>query len=582
MPLVPEDLEKLGLTPPGWQWRPGQRELAEQVAASKKKIVMLEAECGTGKSLIPLAAARALGRSAIVLIQTIQLQEQYLRDLKGLVTMTGRVHDRCNIHPQLTAAEAPCTIGVACGLKGQWSRAGTPITTPECFYFKRKAAAALAPASVQNYAYWLNETRSAASAFQRRDWIICDEGHELDQILMAEAVIEFPAALFRKAKITQEMVAQALKEAESSGRIDWDAKVWPLAVEFASDSVKAAEASGLSVGPDLRLKSSVDELSDEELQRCYPAIEALGAARRIQDILTEAASSYNRNDWVVCAPDASMKNWSIRPIYGKYGFRRIVEAANEKVVIMSAYLAPQLLMKNLGLSEEEVDVIIAPKVFDRSRSPVIYAPITKLSHKMLPQLRDFYFSMVDEIIDQFGETKGVIHVPSVAMRDDFLMKSRHRKRFICYDGVGSFSRRFGSKDDAIEKFVSSTEPKILLGQSISTGLDLPGVFKWQIIAKLAFAPTNDPVIAARKSRDKSFYPYHTICQVVQAAGRAKRAAEHDAVTVIVDEQFGWFYASQRENFPQWFRDSLQMKGWGRLPKARDAMPKVAMATGVRL
>lgn len=582
MPIVPEDLGKLGLTPPGWEWRPGQRELAEQVAASKKKIVMLEAECGTGKSLIPLAAARALGRSAIVLIQTIQLQEQYLKDLKGLVTMTGRVHDRCNIRPQLTAAEAPCTIGVACGLKGQWSRTGVPITTPECFYFKRKAAAALAPASVQNYAYWLNETRSASSAFQRRDWIICDEGHELDQILMAEAAIEFPATLLRKAHITQEMVRDALRAAEKSGKLDWGEQIWKLVSEFEETAVKGAEAHGLSVGTDLRLKSSLDEIPDDDLQRCYPAIEQLGAARRIRDTLAEAAASFSAEEWVVCPPDAGMKNWSVRPIYGKYGFKRIVEAANEKVVIMSAYLAPKLLMKNLGLTEDDVDVIIAPKVFDRSRSPVIYAPITKLSHKMLPQLRDFYFSMVDEIIDQFGETKGVIHVPSVAMRDDFLMKSRHRKRFICYDGVGSFSRRFPSKDEAIEQFVRTSEPKILLGQSISTGLDLPGVFKWQIIAKLAFAPTNDPVIAARKARDKHFYPYHTICQVVQAAGRAKRSPEYDAVTVIVDEQFGWFYASQRENFPQWFRDSLQMKGWGRLPKAQAAMPKVAMATGVRL
>lgn len=582
MPLVPEDLSKLGLTPPGWTWRPGQRELAEQIAASPKKIVMLEAECGTGKSLIPLAAARALNKSAIVLIQTIQLQEQYLREFKGLVTMTGRVHDRCNIRPSLSAAEAPCTTGVACSLKGQWSRAGVPLTVPECFYFKRKAAAALAPASVQNYAYWLNETRSASSVFQRRDWIICDEGHELDQILMAEAVIEFPVALFRKAGITQEQISKALRRAEETGRLEWSEDVWPRLEAAGEELTKRAESAGLRVGRDLRIQSSIDELTEDELRSIEPLLQDLNAIQRCMATVSEASESYKKDEWVVCGPDASMKHWSLRPIYGKYGFKRIVDAANEKVVIMSAYLAPKLLMKNLGLSEDDVDVIIAPKVFDRSRSPILYAPVTKLSHKMLPQLRDFYFGMVDEIIDQFGPSKGIIHVPSVAMRDDFLVKSRHRKRFVCYDGVGSFSQRFPPKDEAIRMFTESKEPLILLGQSVSTGLDLPGVFSWQIIAKLAFAPTNDPVIAARKARDKSFYPYHTICQVVQAAGRAKRAPQYDAVTVIVDEQFGWFYASQRENFPQWFRDSLQSKGWGRLQKAKAAMPKVAMATGVRL
>jgi Rad3-related DNA helicase len=567
---IPE-LSKLDLAPEGWEWREGQRELAERIAASEKKIVMLEAECGTGKSLIPTGAARALGKTALVLIQTIQLQEQYLRDLRGLVLMKGRSHDRCDIMPELTADRAPCVAGYRCHLRGKWVN-GVPITEPGCGYFKKKAAAARAQVSVQNYAFWLRERSGAQSSFRNRDWIICDEGHELDSILMDAGRIEFDNSDLRALRVNPAL----LKTSVDSFITLFNSR----AAEWEADLKDRLAAAGLQYRDGLIAGEGVDVVEPEEIR---PFMTDMARARRVAEVRRRLVNYQSApSEWVVEQPEFSSDHWALSPIFGKYAFRDIVEDAKEKVIIMSAYLAPRLLIKNLGLDPEDVDVIVAPPVFDRRRSPVLYTPIVPLKHKMLPQLQNFYFAMVDEIIDEFGPQKGMIHVPSVALRDMFIMCSRHRDRFIAYDGAGSRVQKYKSKEAALEEFVSAREPKILIGQSISTGVDLPGVFGWQIIAKLPFPPTTSPVIKKRMEVDKTFYSYHTICELVQAAGRAKRSAKYDATTVIVDAQFKWFYGAYRADFPEWFRRSLVYDGWARLPKARAAMQKVAFRTGVQL
>lgn len=578
--IVPDDLSSLGLTPPSWGWRPGQQSLSEQIAQSKKKIVMLEAECGTGKSIIPIAAATADQKKAVVLIQTINLQEQYLRDIKGLAMMTGRAHSECNLTLG-PASEAPCTVGAKCDLKGIWSKRGQPLGTPDCHYFKRKAVAALADVSIQNYAYWLGESSGPLSSFNQRDWVVCDEGHELDQILMASAVIELRAEDLRQAKFDLLKTIGSMTPADLRTWADGPARKKIRAYHDAlvdqahKLGIDLEEDNALTAGGNISNRSAYNLLIKglQVHQRLEQAVKLLSKIR--DDELDE---------WVVCPPDRTNKEWTVRPVYGKYGFRRVIECAKEKVVIMSAYLAPELLMKNLGLEPEEVDVIIAPKVFNRVRSPILYTPVAKVKYGMSLGQKKYYYAMMDAIIDNYP-TRGLLHVPSVAMRDEIMQFSRHRKRLIAYDGAGSTwgqQNRYPAKDEAIAQFIAR-EGSILLGQSISTGLDLPNIPQWQIITKLSFPPTNDPVISARMKLDKFFYHYHTICQLVQATGRVKRSQDHNGPTIIMDEQFGWFYAANAKYFPLWFRENLKLRnGWDYLKEVHAQRNKIAMHAGISL
>jgi Rad3-related DNA helicase len=575
---MPNDLASLGLTPPEWEWRAGQQELAEMIANSPKKIIMLEAECGSGKSIIPTSAAIAADKTAIVLTQTIQLQEQYLNDIQGLILMNGRSHSECNLTFQ-SAKDAPCTVGAKCSLKGTWSKQGMPLDVPTCHYFKRKAAAARAKISIHNYAYWLHETDGEKiSAFGQRDWIICDEGHDLDQILMSAAIVEFRLADMKQigVPLIKNIGTYDMKELRLWVKLD--------GLKALQQFKKSIDKEALRLGLPFNGEGEII-LTAEMYQSKGQAIQLIVKALQVVQRVTEAFNTIRElkdedlEEWVICEPDRNNKEWSARPIYGKYGFKRILDGAKEKVIIMSAYLAPTLLMKNLGLKEEDVEVIIGPKVFNRVRSLILYCPTVRVNYKITPRAKQYLFAVMDAFLAKHHADKGLIHVPSVKMRDELLTQTRYRSRIISYDGRSNEYARFKMKDAAIADFVADEEPKVLLGQSISTGLDLPNIPQWQIITKLSFPPTTDPVIAKRKEVDPFFYDYYTICQIVQTAGRVKRTQEHNGPTIILDESFKFFWAKNGKHFPQWFKESMRIDGWKYYPDIAKMLPRIGAAIG---
>ena len=582
--IVPEDIGELELVPEGWSWRPGQHDLAERIAQSKKKIVMLEAECGTGKSVIPSAVARAEGYRAIILIQTIQLQQQYLRDLRGLKMMAGRRHSVCNL-TEKSAEHAPCAIGVRCALKGKW-RNGVPEGEPECAYYKRKYEAYNAGISVQNYAYWMNETSGQASSFDKVDMIICDEAHELDQIMMAAGVIQFSLYDCDELEIPRpsgEMTFPQLQQ--------WCKDNYKTVVEFKDDVERQARLAGIPLGqvdedPDEETGSS--SLSMEGYKNRAETIDAIVRAYKLCVRMIESMKQLNAlneaelADWVIKPPSAPRWILEAQPIYGKYGFRRILQAATEKVVLMSAFLGPELLMKTLGLNPDEVEIIRAPKVFNRMKSRIFFCPVVKMSYKMSDNQKKCAVKAIDLFANYFKGRKGIIHVPSVSLRNDIINYSKVRPRMLAYDGADTAAVRriFPDKEEVLEEYKLTDMDAILVGQSVSTGLDLPYVPTWQIITKVAFPPLGEPAVEKRKQVDKNFYTYLTICQIVQATGRVKRAADHDGPTIITDSQFGWFYAANRQHFPPWFRDNFVRDGWSAFKDVKTELRREAQRFGV--
>lgn len=623
-PIVPEALDDLALTAKGWTWRENQRALAQQIVDAPTKIVMLEAECGSGKSIIPQAAAISAGESYFVLIQTINLQEQYTRDFPNLSIIKGRRNYTCNL-TERPSDVAPCTIGAKCSLRGQWQM-GTPIgDLPECRYFHAKATAARSQGVIHNYAYWLGESRSPVSAFARTGWIICDEAHEIDQILINAAACDLDYSdlrelnmprpsvndtadidpLFEWYRVTQFEAVLKLQTQKIINRAE------QLGLVKRENDASQGESQGSNHLARVSRVPDLDHLEDPNSPDAKDLVSGAVPRARTQQAITNTlpraplpnldltgGSTHNVGNgtpeetmkqfhaarrlemFVAAVNDAKaglLSEWvtirgrdavTIKPIYGKYGFKRILDAAVSKVILMSAFLGTDLLIKNLGLDPKDVTVIKAPKVFDRTNSKIYYTPVFPYKYNTTPARMKHMAYAIDRIAGYHATQKGLVHVPSVRLRDTIVSNSRNRLKYIAYDGdsVEVYQRQYPNKEEAIARFVrastgTGTQQVILIGQSISTGLDLPNVPKWQVIPKLWFAPTDDPAIKKRMEVDKDFYTHHSICQIVQAAGRIKRTPDDGGPTFIIDEQFKWFWAQNRHLFPDWFRDNLVYDGW---------------------
>lgn len=544
------DLSQLKITPPNWTWRKGQREIAEQIATSKKKVIILEAECGAGKSIIPLAAAAHAQAQVAVLIETIQLQEQYQRDFIGAQLMMGRRHFACEKNGH-TADIGPCTVGAKCEMRGTWDRnTGNPIgKLPDCEYFRAKARAKMAPISIFNYAYWLGETRARRSTFGRYDWIVCDEAHALDAILMAAATIEFPHTRLSKydlLPIPNTNIADDWKRYSNSSKQILRVKMYEA----------LADVGVGSIAEDV---FNAEEIPDLPTDIPHATLVTLREIRELLTAFDAVIADVDNDEWVY-HEKGNRSYW--KPIYGKYGFRRIIEAANSKVILMSAFLAPKMLIQTLDIDPNDVEIIEAPPVYDRRQSPIYYCPTWRFSYNTPPA----QWAVVSKLVERIAmrkRAKGLMHVPSVALRNNILKGITKNNYWFCYDGSDTRDPVYPAKEEAIAQFTQADDPAILLGQSISTGLDLPHIPQWQVIAKLWFPPSDDPAVVARQERDPMFSAYYSICQIVQAAGRQKRAPDHDGPTFILDANFGWFFGKYKEHFPQWFKSALVWNGWQR-------------------
>jgi Rad3-related DNA helicase len=557
IPTVPP-LEQIPHAPKGWGWRGGQQELVQRVINSPKKIVLLQAETGTGKTLLAWSLMMASKKKGQILVNTRQLERQYLRDFDNLIMMEGRSHFTCNVTGE-PADGAPCTIGVQCQLK----KFG-------CNYFSHKYAAMRNQIVVHNYAYFLLETRSQHSAFDKTEWLICDEAHTIQQVLMDAEIITISKARARRLGLTQP--PSTLMDIHAWAAAAIQNTLLPRATELEAE----ANDLGILMGDDEEMDaydrlSGIDDQSKltENQSRVIRGIkEVRGMIQQFYELILIKPEAEGI-EWVVDAV-SDPRRVQIKPLFGAKGFQRISEMASEKIVLMSAYLAPQLLVQNLGLDPNEVEIIEADKIFDRTNSPIYFMPVVKMNHSTSDAEWQRVTRVIDALIDKFAPKSGMVHVPSVKLRNTILKYSRHKGKMIVYDGISHFARQEGAltKDEAIDAFANGEGQRVLLGQSISTGVDIPYVPEFNIIVKLAFPSIADPALKARMAVDKGYYPFLTMCEIVQAVGRGKRADDHDATTVILDLQFKWFHASNRQHFPAWFNDSLVRDGWGKFPDAQ--------------
>lgn len=588
--IVPEKLADLEITPEGWEWRANQRELAEAVAASTKPIIMVEAEPGTGKSLVPIAAAKAAGKRVIILTSQKNLQEQYVRDFP-VQTIMGRNNFTCNLNGR-NAADAPCVVGVRCEQAGEWDiDTGMPLNNPTCNYFRAKAVARRAQVSIHNYAYYLREIGNYGSRFSNSaDWIVMDEAHYIDRILMEAAVVTITFAEMEEFKIAP----IATPPTDGAGWLEWAKRSHGTLSGIVTRLKGAARAAGLSLAGDDRFADEPEsyaaltpsggrvsrgieaQANDEDIRALIRSL------RRARDLLSRVEMVKlvaDLDDWVFDR-DSKGREIYFKPMYGKHAFAALRSEA-EKIILMSAYLAPEMLIKVLDLDPDDVEIVRSKHGWDRSKSPVVYCPLRKFNFKTDKNVWSWAVGMIDLFVDFYAPDKGLVHVPSIKLRDTVMTETQLSQKFIAYDS-DRYRAVYPTKEMAIKSFIGRKGQCVLLGQSISTGLDIPYVPQWQIILKMSFPNTSDPAIAARAKVDKTFYNHMVICELVQAVGRVKRAEDHDGPTVIFDENFGWFFAANKAHFPAWFRKVLIYDGWEHYPQLSIRRRSVAMQRGIIL
>lgn len=532
--LMKQPPSALGLPARFTDWRPGQLDALAFVTKAAPRFHLLNAPTGAGKSLTYAALALSLkDKRVLILTSTRGLQDQVARDFEecGFFDVRGASNYPCHAtHPggehqnfyggrPTQCDEGPCHFGYPCSLRS----AG-------CAYYDRVAAASARRVVVTNYSF-LFHTYYYGQGIGRWDVVVCDEAHEAPD----------------------ELSGFLTTEIDESDLDVWHRESWP-------DDRSQDEWRLWARQAERRLEGELEELGNGDLPTVKRLKRVLAKVRRLASMAGE---------WVwhpVESKDHAgqpMKAWRWAPLWpAPYADVSLFREA-PRVVFTSATARPKTLHL-LGVKDGEFDSFESHHSF-----PVENRTVCAISgREFVPRVqynwseRDIqqWVRRIDDIIGARLDRKGLIHTTSY-FRAKLL---RERSKYARYMYI-PWSANTAEK---VEAFKRARPPAVLVSPAITTGWDFPGdTARYQVIGKVPFPDSTDPVTAARTKADKDYASYLAAVATVQAAGRIVRGPDDWGETFLVDRNFDWFLKKNESHLPEWFKDGLYWS-YDRIPDPR--------------
>ena len=228
---------------------------------------------------------------------------------------------------------------------------------------------------------------------------------------------------------------------------------------------------------------------------------------------------------------------------------------NPKWVFMSATLFPRYISKELAISgryawfETKSEI---PKEF-RTLFYVPYAPMYRDYMDQKPFVREYIKSVIDEVLKEYSDERGIILVASKKDINALQSYSRYSDRFIEYSG-GAQKKEQALKDHQAMK------NSVLLSVAWE-GIDLTDeLSRFQIIFQVPFMYVGDPVVRIRRRADREWYYLSALNKIIQGAGRSIRHKNDFAVTFLFDSRFDNMIKRYSEFIPEWFKESIKKYG----------------------
>jgi ATP-dependent DNA helicase DinG len=530
--LTPKDI---GLPLKFSTWRPQQLETVARIAASTKKVVIVQAPMGIGKSLIAAGLQRLTETPLLYTVMTKFLQDQIERDFPYAAVFKGQRNYPCakwpDRFPLITAAE--CTksptkrVCRGCHYESEWCEDAIKNETAcpciaECEYHIAKKRAIGADLAVLNLPLFLTEANFVGGFSLKSEWTVIDEGDECENALLSFVNIEMSGSVLTKLRISPPS-----KKTVVASWIDW-AK--DHAIPVVSERLLR-----------LRNQTAVESMREEkDLERLL---------RKLKFFEGEAS-----DNWLFM-PDEEKSGFVFKPIYVREYAQEFLWKHVKKCLVMSATIIDhKQWCRDMGVDAADAEFIDLMSPFAPEKRKVVYLPSADMTHRNAAESWPRMVKAVDAVLSEYPPTKTLIHTVSYALANAIISRSVHNRRMLSH---GSATER----DKSIRKFIESGSPLVMVSPSLSRGLDLYGdLCRLNIICKVAYPHLGDKQVAARLYGDKfhgrNWYLVQTVRTIIQQSGRSTRSADDWSVTVILDQQFGRLYSENRRLFPRYWRDAL--------------------------
>ena len=483
--------------------RPDQLETISQIIEAIDKgykYIILEAGTGTGKSAIAYTLT-SIYETSYILTVTKQLQNQYLEDFSNFKLVKGRKNFSCKQYLNQNCSEGKCIVeGISCKNKSE--------DKIICDYLRQKQTALDSNKVISNYHYMFLELNYVGD-FTKRDLLILDEAHNLENTLMSQLKLEFSISDLQK-YLNVDIDDMILYELENGDFDTWIQFINEIREKYSNELSKLTEID----------KTKVNEKISFIKQEIYDC------SRFVENI------SHDPYSWIFDYNE-DLKTIEFKPLkIDNYAKNTLFKYGDVCILMSASILDYKFFSKCLGLKEDEVYPIRRKSPFDLKRNPIIAYDDFNLSHKNIKKTAPKTINPIKSILDKHKNEKGIIHTVSSSCKD-YLMGNLEDYSLIDHDGE--------NRQDRLWMFKNSDEPLVFISPSMGEGVNLPGdLCRFQIMYKLPYPDLADKQIRMRANADDEWYDYKTAMTLIQTYGRGMRYAEDYCTTYLIDNRIKEF------------------------------------------
>ncbi len=528
-------------------FRPHQWEAIEKVVSafeSGKKYVLLDANTGSGKTLIAETVRRLLDLKMVYTCTTIMLQEQFLRDFPYAKLLKGRSNYPTLSYPDLfndkftNLSAADCTDGGKGSCPYCQINGSSELGNSSCPYKQAKIEAAKSNLLVTNSAYFLYESNFAGenSICDGSPFVVIDECDALESTLMSFCSFAMSARTLAKYEIG--LPQKKTVEAAWTEWID-NAAIPKLTTHLSAvaNDLKSSKPGSIEFVKLNREKNNL-ERTIKKLQEISPQIKEG----------SWVYTGYNDNKVefkpVMIADYANDAIWS----HGK------------KFLCMSGTIVSgsQFAYEH-GIPEDEYQYIKVNYSFPVENRPVYVVPVANMTHKTqteeTPKLIDGIVKVLSR--KKYQSERVLIHTVSAKLSNDIktgLLKADLNRDILWYSDQDT-------KKQALNQYLK-TPGAVLVSYSFDRGVDLPDdLCRCIIIAKIPFANLGDKQVSRRlySKGGSLWYAINCIRTILQQCGRGNRHHNDWCDVWILDRQFiDNLWKNNKNLFPRDWTISVKM------------------------
>ena len=508
------------------EFRPGQKEAVEQIINSIEegnRYTILNAPVGSGKSLIGYVIAKYLedfNDFTYLCTGTKILQSQYIEDFKDVKTIKGRMNFDCLEEPLFNCSNGMCQTRskYKCShkpiLKEGWEYDGQELPKRPlvlrgessfygdlefdshflydmCSYWEQKIKGIMSPITMLNYDYLISDMRFVQHLPYRK-FLVCDEGHNIEKILMRQLESSFSPSVVQK---ETGFTFQA-----SNNLMDWIEQFETVAGIYKD-----------------KAKLSVSDEDKKKMEEKYSKFSLLHYLLESDPL-----------NWVFISEKHNGHLFFVFKPITVSDYTNFIFGIAENILIMSGtVLKKDVFERDLGI--EDSKYIEMPSIIPSKNRPIVKSYVGSMATSSVDKTMPYMIREIQNIARKHQDEKGVIHTFTYKIARAFQEALKSDNRFMFHNQK--------NKENVFQKFKNDDTNKILVSPVAFEGIDFPyDQARWQCICKEPFPNMRDPQISIRDNIDYDWVFRQRCLVLSQMYGRTNRASDDYSITYLLDSR----------------------------------------------